>query len=82
MSFAFVLSPPGIQSQLALTASMTVIGWIPQKQSLRQAFESKLIPGREEEEKGSGMEQRRRSVPVWGTDVGIGESSLPGDLGT
>ena len=50
MSFAFVLSPPGIQSQLALTASMTVIGWFPQKQSLRQAFESKLIPGREEED--------------------------------
>ena len=59
---------------------MTVIGWFPQKQSLRQAFESRLIPGREEGEKGSGMEPRR-SVPVWGTDVGIGESSLPGDPG-
>lgn len=67
---------------MALTASMTIIGWFPQKQSLRQAFESKLIPGREEREKGSGMEQRRRSVPVWGTDVGIGESSRPGDPGT
>ena len=31
---------------------MTVIGWFPQKQSLRQAFESRLIPGREEGEKG------------------------------